>query len=355
MADKPEEKPPEAPKYSISGGFVSLLKSLKITVAATSYQSGRLYLLSASPKGGMNIDEQFHKKAMGLHYDGKTLFLATLANIYEMKNILRADQVMDNLFTACFVPRTSHFTGVLDAHDVGVSKKGEILFVNTRYNCISKVSDVHSFKTHWQPDFISTIVAEDRCHLNGMAMHEGVPVYASAVSKSNTVDGWRDRRADGGILIDIATNKIVCDGLSMPHSPRVYRDRLWVLNSGTGELGWVERSKKKAKGKFKPLCFCPGFVRGLSFHGKYAFVGLSKPRYERFEGLELDKRLSEADSEPWCGIQVIDLDDGSCVQWFRIDGQIGELYDVAVLPDIGSAKSLGFASDEALGVITIDD
>lgn len=346
---------PPAAKYTISGGFATLLNSLKLSVAVTSYQSGRLYLLSQNPKGGLNVDEQMHKKAMGLHYDGKSLLLATLANIYRMENVLRADQAMDEIFNHCFVPRTAHFTGVLDAHDVGVTSQGEILFVNTRYNCLASVSNVHSFKVVWKPDFISKIVAEDRCHLNGMAMQDGEARYVTAVSKSDTIDGWRDRRADGGIVMDVAKNEIICEGLSMPHSPRVHGGKLWVLNSGSGELGWIEGAEKDSKGKFNPLCFCPGFVRGLSFHGSYAFVGLSKPRYERFEGLELDSKLAESDSEPWCGVQVIDLNTGSCVQWFRIDGEIGELYDVAVLPDVGCAKSLGFETDEALGVITLED
>ena len=68
-----------------------------------------------------------------------------------------------------------------------------------------------------------------------------------------------------------------------------------MLNSGTGELGWIERAEKAKDAKFHVVAFCPGFVRGLGFHGKYAFVGLSKPRYERFEGLALDKKLAETD------------------------------------------------------------
>ena len=96
-----------------------------------------------------------------------------------------------------------------------------------------------------------------------------------------------------------------------------------------------------SKGKFQPLAFCPGFVRGLGFHGKYAFVGLSKPRYQRFEGLGLDQRLKDADSEPWCGVQVIDVTTGNCVQWFRIDGAIAELYDVAVVTGCKQPMALG--------------
>lgn len=100
------------------------------------------------------------------------------------------------------------------------------------------------------------------------------------------------------------------------------------------------------------MAFCPGFLRGLSFHGKYAFVGLSKPRYKHFEGLDLDRRLTEADSEPWCGVQVIDLDSGDCVHWFRIDGGISELYDLAVLPGIVRPMAIGFASNEIMTLIT---
>ena len=351
-AEKTEEP---AAKYSISGGFVALLTRLNISLAVTSYQSGRLYMLGRNPKGGLMINEQYFQKAMGLHFDDKTLFMATLANIYRMENILGSDQVMDNQFTDCFVPRTSHMTGVLDAHDVGVTKDDEILFINTRYNCIAKVSKTHSFMPHWKPQFISAMVAEDRCHLNGMAMQGGAAKYVTAVSKSDTIDGWRDRRADGGIIIDVEKNEIVCEGLSMPHSPRLYQGKLWVLNSGTGELGWVDLSKKKLNKRFQPVCFCPGFARGLSFHGKYAFVGLSRPRYERFEGLELDDRLQKADSEPWCGVQVIDLTDGSCKEWFRIDGKIGELYDVEVLPEVICPRSYGFLTNDVLGIITVEE
>jgi len=252
------------------------------------------------------------------------------------------------------VPRELFVTGELDAHDVGQLKDGRIVFVNTTHNCLATTSDRHSFTPLWKPPFVSKIVKEDRCHLNGLAMEDAVPRYVTAVSKSDTIDGWRDRRFDGGIIIDVATGEIVIGGLSMPHSPRVYNGKLYVLNSGAGELGWIERAEKAQDAKFHKVAFCPGFVRGLSFHGKFAFVGLSKPRYERFEGLALDKKLADADSEAWCGVQVIDLDTGACVHWFRIDGPVGELYDLAVVPGVMRAMSLSFASNEVMGLITHD-
>ena len=286
--------------------------------------------------------------------DRDTILLATLFQLIKFKNVLGPDQLANHVFDACFVPREMFVTGELDAHDVGQLADGSIVFVNTLYNCLATPSTRHSFTPIWKPPFISKIVKEDRCHLNGLAMADGVPRYVTAVSKSDTIDGWRDRRFDGGIVIDVQSGKIVMGGLSMPHSPRVYAGRLWVLNSGTGEIGWVEPADKADDAKFHAVAFCPGFARGLAFHGKFAFVGLSKPRYERFEGLALDKRLAETDSEPWCGVQVIDLDSGACVQWFRIDGPVSELYDVGVVPGVMRPMSLSFASNEILGLITHD-
>jgi uncharacterized protein (TIGR03032 family) len=196
------------------------------------------------------------------------------------------------------------------------------------------------------------LVDEDRCHLNGMAMRDGEAAYVTAVSRSDTIDGWRDRRADGGVVVDVKSGEIVCDGLSMPHSPRLHNGRLYVLNSGTGELGSVDLPAGGGKGKFEPIVFCPGFLRGLTFSGRYAFVGLSKPRYKRFEGLALDQRLAAVDSEPWCGVQVIDLERGSCVDWFRIDSQVSELYDLAVIPGAACPMAVGPGTPEAASVVT---
>jgi len=341
--------------YSMSPGFVPFLAAEHISIAFSSYQSGKFYLLGRNPAGGLMVNEHFFQRAMGISVQGNAIYLATQHQIVRMENVLSPGLEVNNAFDACYVPRTAHTTGDLDAHDLGVTGDGEIIFVNTRYNCLSTLSPVHSFAPVWKPNFISRIVKEDRCHLNGLAMRDGKPAYVSAVSKSDTIDGWRDRRADGGVLIDVQADEIICEGLSMPHSPRVYQDRLWVLNSGAGELGWVAPASDGNKGVFHPLAFCPGFLRGLAFYGKYALVGLSKPRYARFEGLSLDERLQAADSDPWCGVQVIDIETGVCVEWFRIDGAISELYDIDVIPGVACGMSLGLATDEIFDFITHDD
>ena len=294
-ADRAARPGDEAVAYSMSPGLSEFLGSQQIAIAASSYQSGKFYLLGQNLDGGLLVHERFFQKVMGIHVaDRDTIWLATLFQIMKFRNILDRGQQINGLHDACYVPREMFTTGELDVHDIGLLKDGRVVFVNTLYNCLATTSARHSFAPLWKPPFISKIIKEDRCHLNGLAMEDGVPRYVTATSKSDTVDGWRDRRADGGVVVDVQTGEIVVGGLSMPHSPRLYRGRLWVLNSGTGELGWVERGSSAAAGRFNVLAFCPGFARGLAFHGRYAFVGLSKPRYERFEGLALDRRLGAA-------------------------------------------------------------
>ncbi|HEY9692685.1 MAG TPA: TIGR03032 family protein [Oculatellaceae cyanobacterium] len=189
-----------------------------------------------------------------------------------------------------------------------------------------------------------------RCHLNGMAMKQGHPAYVTAVSQTDVADGWRDRRQSGGCIIDVESKEVIVSGLSMPHSPRWYRNQLWVLNSGTGYFGTIDIKS----GKFQPITFCPGYLRGLSFINDFAIVGLSRPRHNKtFSGLALDDNLAAKDAEARCGLQIIDLRTGDIVHWLRIEGIVEELYDVVVLPEVRRPMAVGFKSDEIRRTITI--
>lgn len=341
--------------YSMSPGLVGRMVSHHFSIAFTSYQSGLLYMLGVKPGGVVaHLHQSGQPRPMGLSFSTTGQLTMTGGfHVIRFENVLAPHEKVNHQFDACFVPRQVHFTGALDAHDIGMGPGGEPVFVNTRFNCLSGVDPRHSFNPVWRPPFITGLVDEDRCHLNGLAMDNEGPAYVTAVSRSDTIDGWRDRRADGGVVIDVRSGEIVCEGLSMPHSPRMHRGELWLLNSGTGELGIV-KDLDKGKGRFEPRAFCPGFLRGLSFYDNLAFVGLSKPRYKRFEGLALDERLQRADSEPWCGIQIIDLANGSCVDWFRIDGFVGELYDVEVLPGMICPMTVGLGSPDLAQLITYE-
>jgi uncharacterized protein (TIGR03032 family) len=250
-----------------------------------------------------------------------------------------------------YVPRVSHTTGDLDIHDVAVEDDDRVVFVATGFGCVATLSERHSFRPLWRPSFLSAIVAEDRCHLNGLALRDGKARYVTCVSQSDVADGWRDARRDGGCVVDITTNDILATGMSMPHSPRWHRDQLWLLNAGTGELGTIDLQR----GHFEPIAFCPGFLRGLAFVGDYAVVTLSKPRHDiTFSGLPLDQALTARRAQPQCGLQVIDLRTGQIAHWIRFEGLVTELYDTVTLPGVVRPMALGFKTDEIRRMVTME-
>ena len=335
---------------SCSRGLAGWLAGNRLSLAITSYQSGRVYLVGSDKQGRVSFFERIFERAMGIVGNAQRMYLGGLYQLWRFENVLRSNEVIHGQFDKCYVPRNAQTIGDLDIHELGIRKNGKVVFINTKYSCLAELSQTHSFKAIWKPDFISKLTGEDRCHLNGLAMVDGEPKYVTAVSKSDAVDGWRDRRSDGGVVIDIDTNEIVCEGLSMPHSPRWANGKLWVLNAGTGHLGWVDFETKR----FVPLTFMPGFLRGLSIIGNVAAVGLSKPRNQRFEGLQLDAELTKRDVEPWCGVQIVSLANGDVQQWIRFDGDITEIFDICFLPNVVNPMMVGLRTPEIRDLITFE-
>ena len=337
-------------EISFSPGLASFLATHDISIGFTSYQTGRLYLIGHGPDEKLALHEAVYPQAMGVTGDASRIYLGTLTQIVRMENVLAPGQTANQVHDKVYVPRNLQTTGNVDIHEIGIQDNGRILFVNTRFNCLCEPSMTHSFKPVWKPDFISEIIAEDRCHLNGLAMVDGRPKYVSAAARSDAAGGWREHRDDGGLIIDVESQAIIAEGLSMPHSPRVHDGRVWLLNSGSGELGWLD----PADHNFVPLAFCPGFLRGLAFHGDHVFVTLSKPHKGHFEGLALDDRLKETGSDAWCGFQILSQADGTLEQWLRLEGGITELFDICVLPGVKNPITLGPNSVEIRDFLTVE-
>lgn len=363
MADLPEGAPSRAsePKLELTGSrqFNAWLLEQKVSLAFTTYQAGKLFLIGLQPGSAgsaasptdarLSIFERTFNRCMGLWSDGQTMWMSSLYQLWRFENVLEPGQLADS-YDRLFVPQVGYVTGDLDIHDVAVDGDGRVVFVNTLFGCLATFSERHSFIPLWQPPFLSKLAAEDRCHLNGLAMRDGQPRYVTSVGRSDVADGWRDRRRDGGCVIDVERNEVIVTGLSMPHSPRFYRDRLWLLDSGSGFFGSVDLDK----GVFEPMTFCPGYLRGLTFVGDYAVVGLSQQRTNRtFSDLALDQNLLERDAEPRCALQVIDLRSGDIVHWLRIEGVVSELYDVVALPQVRRPMAVGFKTDEIRRMISV--
>jgi uncharacterized protein (TIGR03032 family) len=347
--------PPELapPKLAITSSrhFTAWLADRKASLAFTTYQAGKLFLIGLKPEGGLSIFERSFERCMGLAATPQTLWMSSLYQLWRFENVLGAGQAHEG-HDRLYVPQLSYVTGDVDIHDIALDGAGQPVFVNTLFSCLARPSPTHSFVPVWQPPFISRLAPEDRCHLNGLTMRDGEPAFVTAVSRSDAADGWRDRRRDGGIVMDVRTNEVVLSGLSMPHSPRWHEGRLWLFNSGTGEFGHVDFGA----GKFVPVAFCPGYARGLAFLDRYAVIGLSGPRQNRtFQGLALDERLAEKDVAPRCGLLVVDLVSGDAPHWLRIEGVVEELYDVVALPGVKRPASIGFKTDEIRRVIRMGE
>jgi uncharacterized protein (TIGR03032 family) len=329
----------------------SWLAEQQVSLAFTTYETGKLFLLGRYPDGRLAVFERTFNRAMGLWADGQTLWLSTLYQLWRFENLLQPSELYHG-YDRLYVPKVANTTGDLDIHDIAVDGTGRPVFVATGFGCIATLSERASFTPLWRPPFLSKLAAEDRCHLNGLALLDGRPRYATAVSTSDVVDGWRDRRHRGGVVLEVPEGRVLASELSMPHSPRLYRDRLWLHNSGTGYFGCID----PGGGRFEPLTFCPGYLRGLAFVGDYAVVGLSRPRHDKtFTGLDLDDELAKRSADARCGLMIIDLRNGDVAHWLRVEGWVRELYDVAVLPNVSRPMAFGFKTDEIQRTIAVGE
>jgi uncharacterized protein (TIGR03032 family) len=333
--------------------LTSWLADQQISLAITTYQTGKLFLIGRSPGAEQKISvfERTFNRSMGCwaSADAQTLWMSSQYQLWRFENGLAPGELHQG-YDRLYIPRAAFTTGDIDIHDVAVEDSGRIVFAATHFNCLATLSERASFAPLWRPSFISALVPEDRCHLNGLALRDGRARYVTAVSQTDVADGWRDRRNDGGCVIDVQSNEIIARGLSMPHSPRWHRDKLWVLNSGTGELGFIDLQL----GRFEPVRFCPGYLRGLTLVGDYAVVTLSKSRGDAtFGGLKLDQQLQTRGADAQCGVQIIDLRTGGVTDWLRLEGMVTELYDAVVLPRVARPMALGLKTDEIARMLTV--
>ncbi|WP_281612804.1 TIGR03032 family protein [Flammeovirga sp. SubArs3] len=332
-------------------GFGNFLKEQQLSIAFTTYQVGKIFMIGLDDTQKISISERTFPRCMGLALKDNSIWMSSLFQVWRFENSVPNNQKYKD-YDKIYIPQIAYTTGDIDIHDMIITPKNKPVFVNTRFNCLATTSDTHSFKPLWKPPFISKLVAEDRCHLNGLAAENGLPKYVSMVSQTDTEQGWRDHRKNGGIVMDVQTNEVVCKNLSMPHSPRLHNGKLYLLDAGSGYFGYVDISQKK----FIPMTFCNGFIRGMNFIGDYAIVGLSKHRENKaFEGLQLEENLKKHQQDAECGLNIISLKTGEVVEQLRLNGIVRELYDVMSMPNIQKPLVIGTMKDDIQRMITVEN
>jgi uncharacterized protein (TIGR03032 family) len=314
-------------RCSHSANLPALLTELGLSVLISTYQTGHVVVVAAR-QGRLVLTFHQFERAMGIAVKPGTIAVCTTKEVWFARDApdIAAKLEQHGPFDACFLARTAHFTGDIRAHESAWVGR-EFWVVNTLFSCLAALDPRYSFAPRWRPPFVSSLVPEDRCHLNGLAVVDGQPRFVTALAETDSAEGWRAVKATGGCIMEIPSGRIVARGLSLPHSPRVFDGQLLFLHSGHGRLDRVDSSS----GQVNPVAALPGVARGLALHGGFAFVGLSKAR-PTLEGVPIVAQRNLLK----CGLVVVDLQTGELIAHLEFHTGVEEIFDVQVLPGITS-------------------
>jgi uncharacterized protein (TIGR03032 family) len=308
-----------------SEGLPELLTRLRLSVLISTYQTGHLVVVAVR-QGRLVLTFHQFDRAMGIAIKPGVIAVCTRKEVWFARDVPDIAGKLEprGQYDACFLARTAHFTGDIQAHEsawVG----NEFVVVNTLFSCLAGLPPFYSFAPRWRPPFISALRPEDRCHLNGLAVVDGQPRYVTALAETDSPQGWRAVKATGGCLIEVPSARIVARDLSLPHSPRVDAGRIFFLHSGLGRLDIADL----ATGQVDAVAEVPGVARGLALEGGFAFVGLSKAR-PTLQNVPIVSRREGL----LCGLAVVDLRTGGIGEWLEFRSGVEEIFDVQVLPGI---------------------
>lgn len=319
-----------------------LLTHLGASVLVSTYQAGKLIVVRADD-GVANTHFRNFDTPMGLAYSGGRLIVGTRTQVWEFRDQPPVAAKLDppGRHDACFLPKTTHHSGQIAGHEIAFAGDGEVWLVNTRFSCLCTLQSAYSFVPRWRPPFVTALAPEDRCHLNGFAMRDGSPRYATALGATDSSAAWRANKAGGGVLMEVPSGRVIRGGLAMPHSPRWHDGRLWFLESGDGTLSVMDPNS----GTTEVITRLPGFTRGLDFVGPFAFIGLSQVRESAlFAGLPLTDRLPVEERK--CGMWVVDTRSGQTVAFLQFQAGVQEVFAVQVLPGMRFPELLNEDGDE---------
>jgi uncharacterized protein (TIGR03032 family) len=323
-SERPVEPPPREIRHEYTRSLPPLLSQLGVSLLVSTYQAGKVVAVGVAA-GELTLSYHNFERAMGLAVRPDAIAVAARAQVWFLQAApdLAARVEPAGRYDACFLTRSSHFTGEVQAHELAWAGE-ELWLVNTAFGCLCTLDGRHSFVPRWRPPFLTSLAADDRCHLNGLAVADGTPRYVTALAETDTPQGWRAKKVNSGCLIDVASGQTVARGFAMPHSPRVHGGRVWMLHSGAGQLVLVD----PATGRAETVADLPGYTRGLAMYDRFAFVGLSKIREtSTFGGMPIAERRPELK----CGVGVVDLTSGRLVAHFEFVTGVEEIFDVQVV------------------------
>jgi len=314
-------------KFEHTTSFVDILERHRLSLLISTYQAGRLIVVGTH-QGQLSFAFHSFEQVMGVAARSNKVAVGSKRQIWFLTRAweLAPRVAPAGMYDACYLTRRAHVTGEIHGHELAWAGE-ELWVVNTLFSCLCTTEGDYSFMPRWRPPFISALAAEDRCHLNGLALEGDKPRYVTALAETDTPAGWRPGKATSGCVIDVPTGATVARGFAMPHSPRLHNGKLWVLDSGKGQVVLVD----VAAGRYESVAQLPGYTRGCALFGPLAFVGLSRIR-ETAVFSEIPLALGR--DELQCGVTILDLRSGRTIASLRFASGVEEIFAVELLPGI---------------------
>jgi uncharacterized protein (TIGR03032 family) len=316
--------------FFYSDRFPSVLEEAGCSLLISTYQAGQLVAVGVAD-GELVFSFRGFDRAMGVAVGVDEVAVGGRGQIWSLRDHseLAAEIAPAGRFDRCWLPRSSIVTGAIECHEIAWGKadggEPELWIVNTLFCCLAGLDPRYSFVPRWRPPFISRLAAQDRCHLNGLAMRDGSPAFVTVLARTDEPGGWRKAGSDSGAVLEVPSGEAVTTGLAMPHSPRWHDGNLFVLNSGMGRLERVD----VASGRREAVAALPGYTRGLAFHGGLAFVGLSRIRETATFG---GTPIAAYHDQLKCGVGVIEVSTGNTIATLQFATGVEEIFDVQTVP-----------------------
>ncbi|MFC1462372.1 DUF4915 domain-containing protein [Verrucomicrobiota bacterium] len=301
--DNAADVDPDLLAFKTYGDMPALLSELGITLVVTrEYEHVALALSCTGKKPEISYFRVPHPSGIAVDRRKGTVYLASTRNpnqVIEMKpagaGLDRKDMPFPESLSGRLLPtRSWFFPGCLYTHDLALVGK-DLHAAAVGMNAIIKIDPSGDYDATWWPACIDRKKGKPRfdrnyLQLNSIAAGRDMKTSffsASAARVSKHLPGQPDFPVDRkGVIFSGKTREPVCRGLTRPHTARLRGKRLWVDNSGYGEVGIVSGARLETVARL------PGWTRGLSFCGSTAFVGTSRvlPRFRQYApGLDLDR------------------------------------------------------------------
>jgi uncharacterized protein (TIGR03032 family) len=301
-------------RYRTSGKFWDCLESAGLTLLVTREYEHLVIALSVSRgrpvvsylplphPSGLAVDRRQHIVHVASTRNPNQVFdLAPVSELMPRPDVKKRAPRRPTLMPT----RARLLPGSLYIHDLAFI--GRQLFANAvGYNAVVRIAE-RGFDFAWWPRCAETrtgaLIQQNHLQLNSIAAGASLRssfFTASTDAVSHRRPGHANFPVDGrGVVFSGASREPIAFGLTRPHSARLANGRLWLLNSGYGEYGFIDGRS------FHAVATLPGWTRGLSFHGRFAFVGTSRvlPRFRQYApGLKTDNAT--------CGVHALDARSG---------------------------------------------